>query len=478
MKKITLIAAFLIAVFSYGQTLSGFVTNPSFEDGSVGTIAQFQTLNDWKLGGVNAGATGVSASIQSIDVHPGDGSNAIEVTSVSEINGTVNNDWNITLINTTYPFNGNNTDPIEVTVSFWAKTTDTDPASLNSGGDMRLLIKDTGSSTLGNKQARVLLETDTWVNITKTFTYDAAADYSLSLYFDVGKVDGTTQIDGISASVTGGATLDASPEPDVVTNYGFVTNPSFDDGSGGTIPQWQTLDNWKLEGANATDDNSATIQSTNVHDGDGSNALEVTNLTSDGEWKNKVTSADYAFDGNNSDPIEVTVSFWAKTSDTDPANGNPNGDLKVVVHDRIGSIDRTLRANLTTNTWTNHTLTFTTFPAAASYTLALSFQFGRLEGVTQIDGITSSVTGGASLGLEDISKDDSTVFIYPNPVMNVLNYTAEGVKNIEVYNLLGQKLKAEKAVGSINTSTFPKGSYILKLIRENGAVSTKKFIKE
>ena len=476
MKKITLIAAFLMAVLSYAQTLSGFVANPSFEDGSVGTIAQFQTLNDWKLGGGNAGATGVSASIQSIDVHPGDGSNAIEVTSVSEINGTVNNDWNITLINTTYPFNGNNTDPIEVTVSFWAKTTDTDPVSRNPNGDMRLLIKDTGSSTLGNKQARVLLETDTWVNITKTFTYDAAADYSLSLYFDVGKVDGTTQIDGISASVTGGATLDASPEPAVVTNYGFVTNPSFDDGSGGTIPQWQTLDNWKLEGNLATGNNYGIIQTNDVYDG--SNALEVANEVAANEWQNKVTSADYAFDGNNTDPIEVTVSFWAKTTDTDPASGNPNGDLKVVVHDRTGSIDRTLRANLFTNTWTNHTLTFTTFPAAASYTLALSFQFGKLEGVTQIDGITSSVTGGASLGLDDIPKDDSTVFIYPNPVMNVLNYTAEGVKNIEVYNLLGQKLKAEKAVGSINTSTFPKGSYILRLISENGAVSTKKFIKE
>ena len=476
MKKITLIAAFLIAVFSYGQTLSGFVTNPSFEDGSVGTIAQFQTLNDWKLGGGSSGATGVSASIQSIDVHTGDGSNAIEVTSVSEINGTVNNDWNITLINTTYPFNGNNTDPIEVTVSFWAKTTDADPVSRNPNGDMRLLIKDTGSSTLGNKQARVLLETDTWVNITKTFTYDAAADYSLSLYFDVGKVDGTTQIDGITASVTGGATLDASPEPDVVTNYGFVTNPSFDDGSGGTIPQWQTLDNWKLEGNLATGNNYGIIQTNDIYDG--SNALEVANEVAANEWQNKVTSADYAFDGNNTDPIEVTVSFWAKTTDTDPASGNPNGDLKVVVHDRVGSIDRTLRTNLTTNTWTNHTLTFTTFPAAPSYTLALSFQFGKLEGVTQIDGITSSVTGGASLGLEDISKNDSTVFIYPNPVMNVLNYRAEGVKNIEVYNLLGQKLKAEKAVGSINTSTFPKGSYILKLISENGAVSTKKFIKE
>ena len=139
--------------------------------------------------------------------------------------------------------------------------------------------------------------------------------------------------------------------------------------------------------------------------------------------------------------------------------------------------DETNRVLLTTGTWSYITKTFT-FAAAADYNLSLYFEFGKVDGVTQIDGITTSVTGGISLALEDITIDDSTVFIYPNPVMNVLNYRAEGVKNIEVYNLLGQKLKAEKAVGSINTSTFPKGSYILKLISENGAVSTKKFIKE
>ena len=287
MKKITLIVAFLVAAFSYGQTSSGFVVNPSFEDGSVGDIAGGATLNDWKLGGGRRNADGVSASIQTTNVHAGDGSNALEVTSNSS-SGT-GNYWDIVLRNTTYPFAGDGTNTIEVTVTFWAKTTDVGPGSLNASGDMRLLVKDTGSSNLGDKTQRVLLTTDTWVYINKTF---------------------------------------------------------------------------------------------NV------------------------------------------------------------------------------------------------FPAAANYSLSLSFQFGRLEGDTQIDGITSSVTGGATLATEDIVKDNLSVFIYPNPAMNVLNYRAEGVKNIEVYNLLGQKLKAEKAVGSVNTSTFSKGSYILKLIRENGAVSTKRFIKE
>ena len=39
MKKITLLVAFLVAAFSYGQTSSGFVANPSFEDGSAAAIA-------------------------------------------------------------------------------------------------------------------------------------------------------------------------------------------------------------------------------------------------------------------------------------------------------------------------------------------------------------------------------------------------------------------------------------------------------
>ena len=143
------------------------------------------------------------------------------------------------------------------------------------------------------------------------------------------------------------------------TISGFVTNPSFDDGSGGSITQWQTLDNWKLEGNLATGNNYGIIQTTDVYDG--SNALEVANEVEANEWQNKVTSADYAFDGDNEEAIEVTVSFWAKTTDTAPNSGNASGDLKVVVHDRTGGNDRTLRAILTTNTWTNHTLTFTTF---------------------------------------------------------------------------------------------------------------------
>ena len=284
MKTLLFLTSLFLTSFSYGQTISGFVANPSFEDGSVGTITKNQTLNDWKLGGPYSDGTGVSASIQTANVHPGDGTKALEVTSVN----IDNQEWGIRLINTTYAFAGDNINPIDVTVSFWAKTSDTDPGSEAATGDMRLLVKDTGSANLGDKTQRVLLTTNTWVPITKTLTYPAAADYNLSLFLEFGKVDG----------------------------------------------------------------------------------------------------------------------------------------------------------------------------------------------VTQIDGITTSVTGGATLAAQDIAKDDSSIFTYPNPAMDVLNYRSEGIKNIEVYNSLGQKLKEEKADGSVNISSFPKGSYILKLLGENGVVVSNKFVKD
>ena len=269
------------------------------------------------------------------------------------------------------------------------------------------------------------------------------------------------------------------------TTSGFVLNPSFEDGlEAVNIPKYGTVDNWKLGGNNSGDEGvSAFIQTDNVHPLSGTKAMEVTSVNVGGEWHIKIMSAEYSFAGDGTNPIEVTVGFWAKTTDVNPVSANNNGDFRLILKDLLNTdpapnaAERGARVILE-NDWTWMEATFNTFPPAANYKLTLYLEFGKVDGITQIDGITTSVTGGASLATEDIVKDDSSVFIYPNPAMNVLNYSAEGVKNIEVYNLLGQKLKAEKAVGSVNTSTFSKGSYILKLIRENGAVSTKRFVKE
>ena len=120
----------------------------------------------------------------------------------------------------------------------------------------------------------------------------------------------------------------------VQTISGFVINPSFDDGSAAAMARNIALDNWTLIGNNAADEGvSASIQTNNVHAGDGSNALQVTNVASVGEWNIKINSTTYQFDGNNADPIQVTVSFRAKTTDDDPGSHNSNGDLKLIVND-------------------------------------------------------------------------------------------------------------------------------------------------
>ena len=202
MKKITLLAAFLVAGFSYGQTTSsGFVLNPSFEDGPAENIPKYRTVDNWKLGGDSSADEGVSADIQTTNVHAENGSKALEVRSVN-----VGGEWKIKVMSAAYSISGNSTDDIEVTVGFWAKTTDENPGSENASGDMRLIVKDVLTSS--NRSERVLLTTDTWVYIEKTFNvFPAAANYELTLYLEFGKVDGVTQIDGITTSVTGGANL-------------------------------------------------------------------------------------------------------------------------------------------------------------------------------------------------------------------------------------------------------------------------------
>jgi hypothetical protein len=492
MKKITLLFAFLVTGFSYGQTYSGFVVNPSFEDGSPGAIAQYATLNDWRLDGSNSGDTGVLASIQTTNVHAGDGSNALEVTSVD-----VGGEWKIQLKNTTYPFDGDSSTPITVTVSFWAKTTDVAPGSVVPAGDMRLIVKD---AVLGNQSNRVLLTTGAWAYITKTFTFAAAANYSLSLFLEFGKVDGVTQIDGITTSISGGAVMgDQAPVINLVgdnpqqlirgrayvelgatatddtdddtaltatiaidasavdtttagsysvtynvsdaagnaatqvtrtvtvedgqTYSGFVVNPSFEDGSPGAIAQYATLNDWRLDGSNSGDTGVlASIQTTNVHAGDGSNALEVTSVDVGGEWKIQLKNTTYPFDGDSSTPITVTVSFWAKTTDVAPGSVVPAGDMRLIVKDAVLG-NQSNRVLLTTGAWAYITKTFT-FAAAANYSLSLFLEFGKLDGVTQIDGITTSVTGGATLA-SGITWNGST----DNDWNTATNWTPERVPN-------------------------------------------------
>jgi hypothetical protein len=83
-----------------------------------------------------------------------------------------------------------------------------------------------------------------------------------------------------------------------------------------------------------------------------------------------------------------------------------------------------------------------------------------------------------NLSNEDIAKDDVQLSIYPNPVGDMLSVKASTkINSLQIYNVTGQEvLRASKA--SINTSSLSEGVYILKVLQEDGVISTKRFVKE
>jgi hypothetical protein len=72
--------------------------------------------------------------------------------------------------------------------------------------------------------------------------------------------------------------------------------------------------------------------------------------------------------------------------------------------------------------------------------------------------------------------------MYPNPVVNNLYIdNIENANRIEVYNLVGQKVKEVNVSGTkvaIETSDLTKGVYLISVINENGAVKSLKFMKK
>jgi len=85
----------------------------------------------------------------------------------------------------------------------------------------------------------------------------------------------------------------------------------------------------------------------------------------------------------------------------------------------------------------------------------------------------------APLGLEDINlADEKSIRLSPNPVLDILSIKSLSIiKKLEVFNLLGQKVIVKENTNSLNVNKLKSGAYILKIVDENDAVSTKKFIK-
>ena len=82
-------------------------------------------------------------------------------------------------------------------------------------------------------------------------------------------------------------------------------------------------------------------------------------------------------------------------------------------------------------------------------------------------------------GLADSNlSDENSIHLFPNPVKDILSIKSPSIlKKLEVFNVLGQKVMGIENTNSLNVTKLNSGAYILKTMNENGAISTKKFIK-
>lgn len=83
--------------------------------------------------------------------------------------------------------------------------------------------------------------------------------------------------------------------------------------------------------------------------------------------------------------------------------------------------------------------------------------------------------GSGNMGIGDV-ENGSAVAVYPNPVEDVLNVNAEGLRNVEVMDMSG-RLVMSSTNAQVNVSTLSNGLYMVRVVSENG-VTVKKIVKK
>ncbi len=114
---------------------------------------------------------------------------------------------------------------------------------------------------------------------------------------------------------------------------------------------------------------------------------------------------------------------------------------------------------------------------------AMDIEFGhrllsykiRFENGTITDGNTfhySNATGIAE-------STEKRLHVWPNPVDEVLHIETKDLQQVEIISLDGKNvLTLTNGFESINVSTLASGCYLLKATKENGIITTKRFVKQ
>lgn len=259
--------------------------------------------------------------------------------------------------------------------------------------------------------------------------------------------------------------LDAMPD----TTYNeFIQNPGFDGPTGMT----------HLSGLKTFVERSIT--STESHDG--SQSLRATfSANADAIfWTfsnyEKVYPAAYASGS------KIEIKMWVKTNRAAPISVSTRVKL-------TNAGDDTQLKPIATATTTNtamgwEELSFEMFSEdvfdGATFWFALNYTDGEpinllANDVVYIDEISATITDATALSVDENQLE--AVLVYPNPTSDILNIKCPAGSNLEVYNILGEKVKTESSVqknASLNVSNLASGLYIMKLNSE-GKTAIKKF---
>ena len=80
--------------------------------------------------------------------------------------------------------------------------------------------------------------------------------------------------------------------------------------------------------------------------------------------------------------------------------------------------------------------------------------------------------------MENVDELENSLKLYPNPTANVLNVEGAGMRSIEVYNAVGQRVMKQEVNGNkaqVNTESLNNGVYFIRIIANDGAMLNRTF---
>lgn len=85
--------------------------------------------------------------------------------------------------------------------------------------------------------------------------------------------------------------------------------------------------------------------------------------------------------------------------------------------------------------------------------------------------INISLSGNGSVGIEETEENATSIF--PNPANDKLFISANHIRSVEIFNLMGETAGSYGNVTTINTADLSVGTYIVKVVTESGVITRK-----